>query len=158
MRCPGVVHRVVAGLVRRRHWLCRGRLRPRHTAGRSLEARGVEPLSLQPLPQASTCLASREFSGFCCELARYSHPSVHEIDSSAGAVTPPANQPAVVASWPQQASGRKRRGYLSRESEIFVIRIYVLIRGFNEANESSSTCGLGIKLKVETSTPPFRRI
>ena len=56
-----------------------------------LEARGVEPLSLKPLPQASTCVAGNEDSGFCCEPARYSHPIVHEFDSPAGAVNPPAN-------------------------------------------------------------------
>jgi len=58
---------------------------------RHLEARGVEPLSLKPLPQASTCVAGNEDSGFCCEPARYSHPIVHEFDSPAGAVNPPAN-------------------------------------------------------------------
>jgi len=43
---------------------------------------------------------------------------------------------------------------LGRESEIFVICIYLFDPIFYEANESSSTCGLGFTLKVETITPP----
>ncbi len=56
-----------------------------------MEARGVEPLSLKPSAQTSTCLADNEVSGFRCEPARYGHPIVHEIDSPAGAVNPPVN-------------------------------------------------------------------
>ena len=43
---------------------------------------------------------------------------------------------------------------LGRESEIFVICIYLFDPIFYEANESSSTCGPGFTLKVETFTPP----
>ena len=43
---------------------------------------------------------------------------------------------------------------LGRESEIFVICIYLFDPIFYEANESSSTCGPGFTLKVETITPP----
>jgi hypothetical protein len=44
---------------------------------------------------------------------------------------------------------------LGRESEIFVICIYLFDPIFYEANESSSTCGPGFTLKVETFTPPY---
>lgn len=43
---------------------------------------------------------------------------------------------------------------LGRESEIFVICIYLFDPIFYEANESSSTCGPGFTLQVETITPP----
>ena len=44
---------------------------------------------------------------------------------------------------------------LGRESEIFVICIYLFDPIFYEANESSSTCGPSFTLKVETFTPPY---
>ncbi len=55
----------------------------------------------------------------------------------------------------QQASHRKRRGQLSRESEIFVICVYLFWSGFYEANEPSSTCRLRFQPQVEASAPPF---
>ena len=44
---------------------------------------------------------------------------------------------------------------LGRESEIFVICIYLFDPIFYEANESSSTCEPGFTLTVETFTPPL---
>ena len=43
---------------------------------------------------------------------------------------------------------------LGRECEIFVICVCLFDPIFYEANESSSTCGPGFTLKVETITPP----
>ena len=69
-------------------------------------------------------------------------PSVHEIDSRTGAVAPPIRQPAVHVFAASRRSTRKRRGQLSRESETFVVCVYLFGPVFNEANEPSSTCRL----------------
>src|ERR1700730_615425 len=75
--------------------------------------------------------------------------------SSAGAVPPPSDQPAVVAS---SLSGRPAghvADYLGRESEIVSLSSYFFDSVFYEANESSSACRLGLNLKSKPVRPQF---
>jgi len=58
----------------------------------------------------------------------------------------------------QQASRRKRRGQLSRESETFVVCVYLFGPIFYEANEPSSTCRPRFQRWVEAGAPPFFRL
>src|SRR3984893_1903141 len=75
--------------------------------------------------------------------------------SSAGAVPPPSDQPAVVAS---SLSGRPAghvADYLGRESEIVSLSSYFFDPVIYEANESSSACRLGLNLKSKPVRPLF---
>jgi hypothetical protein len=95
-----------------------------------LEARGVEPLSSSLSTQTSTCLAG----------AYSEEPTLHRrtTDSRASAISilrirrgRSADSPACCPRFRrQQASLRKRHGQLSRESEIFVICVYLFWSGF----------------------------
>src|ERR1700730_17187047 len=76
--------------------------------------------------------------------------------SSAGAVPPPSDQPAVVAS---SLSGRPAghvADYLGRESEIVSLSSYFFDSVFYEANQSSSACRLGLNLKSKPVRPPVQ--
>jgi hypothetical protein len=121
---------------------------------RRLEARGVEPLSSKRSTQPSTCL-----DGLCARGGwanrHASLPRVStESNSTRPAATPGRVQPAVIASPPSRRRWGHVTAQLGREGEIFVICVCLFDPIFNEANESSSTCGPGFTLQVETITPP----
>src|SRR2546421_5243935 len=98
--------------------------------GLELEARGVEPLSPKLSTQASTCVAGDNFKEPNFAPAQCQPPSVREIDLTV-ARGRPALRPACCPRFRrQQASLRKRHGQLSRESEIFVICVYLFWSGF----------------------------
>ena len=126
------------------------------SAGRRLEARGVEPLSLRPSFQTSTCLADRNRERVWRIGARRSLLWPRNNSRLPARSPRHRTKPAVVAS---SLSGRPAghvADYLGRESEIVSLSSYFFDSIFYEANESSSACRLDLKSQVETSTPPFQ--
>jgi len=120
-----------------------------------VEARGVEPLSEQPSLEASPCSVDVLISVGGCQRQHPLHPGTCLISLS----TRFPDQPASLISGAVPVIRHPRKGVAvikPRELAQKSLLLFVLVRGFYEANEPSSACSPELGPPVETGTPPFQ--
>lgn len=123
-------------------------------APKMVEARGVEPLSLERLAQVTTCLGCRRSEVG----SQDSHldPTRAPTKRSRLATRSPRRpaKPAVHAPTPSRRQRRDVAVNQAARASSSVLAVVFVDPMINEANGSSSACRLRRVSQVETSTPP----